>query len=150
MSPRWKWPRRKGAGGNTGSNSPQSFSPTVANSDKLHWFLTGSNGDTTLVVMCPDGAALSFPHDHPNFVAAEKLAREDKCKDSAEYKKLFDVEDAIRNLFGVITDRVRVAEGVVYFDEKPIHNVTTDRILQFMEEGRTVLRSVEIFFVKLF
>jgi hypothetical protein len=41
----------------------------------------------------------------------------------------------VRDLFGVITDRVRVAEGVVYFDNNPVHNTVTEQILRFMEEG---------------
>jgi hypothetical protein len=111
----------------------------VAESGKLHATLTRSNGTQTLIVLCPDGKSFSFPNEHPNFVNAKALAFPDQGeaqKDSEAYRKLFDVEESIRDLFGVITDRVRVAEGIVYFDEKPIHNQVTEQILRFMEEGR--------------
>lgn len=132
----WKWPRRKRS---TTTTAQQSFSGTVADSGKLHASLTRSNGTMTLNVLCPDGKSFMFPSEHPNFVKAKALAFPDEGeaqKDSEAYRKLFDVEDSIRDLFGVITDRVRVSEGVVYFDEKPIHNQITEQILRFMEEGR--------------
>lgn len=132
MSPIWKWPRRRKS---AQESTPQTFGQTTAATGKLYWTLTGSNGDTTLIVMCPDGQAFSFPIDHPNFTEAERLARVEKVKDAEQYRKLWNVEEAVRDLFGVVTDRVRVAEGIVYFDEKPIHNIVTDRLLQFMEEG---------------
>jgi hypothetical protein len=131
MSPMWKWPRRKRR-----SEVPNAQTFTNVASDKLHWSLSGSNGSRTLVVMCPDGKAFTFPGEHPNFGAARDLALDQGEKDSERYRKLFDVEESIRSLFGVITERVRVAEGIVYFDEKPVHNIVTDTILRFMEEGR--------------
>lgn len=131
MSSIWKWTRRKRE---EPSGTSRTFSG-VASDDKLRWSITGTNGDTTLVIFCPDGKAFSFPKDHPNFTVAEELARVKGEKSSEEYRKLYDVEEAVRNLFGVVTDRVRVAEGIVYFDEKPIHNIVADRLLQFMEEG---------------
>lgn len=134
MSPIWKWSRRRATVPANGGYTP-SF--TTADTGKLHWTLSGSNGDTTLIVLCPDGQAFTFPHEHPHFALARDLAIENGEKDSEAYRKLFNVEEKVRNLFGVITDRVRVSEGNVYFDDRPVHNTVTDRILQFMEEGRT-------------
>jgi hypothetical protein len=133
MSPIWKWPRKKRR--EEEKTTGASFSGVT--DDKLRYSLTGQNGSSTLVVMCPDGQAFTFPSEHPNFKLADELAREKGEKSSEEYRKLFDVEQRVRDLFGVLTDRVRVAEGIVYFDEKPVHNVISDRILAFMEEGRT-------------
>lgn len=132
MSPIWKWPRRKRQA--ESQSSTPAFTATSAS--ELHWTLTGRNGSSTLIVLCPDGHAFTFPHEHPNFVRAQELAVDKDEKDSAKYRKLFDVEESIRQLFGVITDRVRVSEGIVYFDEKPVHNAVTDQILRFMDEGR--------------
>ena len=131
MSPLWKWPRRKRQ--ELSSQSERSF--RVSGSEELNWTVTGRNGHQTLIVLCPDGYSFSFPHDHPNFKAAEELARVQKERESEPYRKLFDVEESVRDLFGVITDRVRVSEGVVYFDDKPQHNTVSEQILRFMEEG---------------
>lgn len=141
MSPMWKWPRRKRQ---EKASSPQSFKPTTAtpegNSEgKLHANLTRQNGSKTLLILCPDGQSFMFPNDHPNFGKAVGYAieQEKPPTDSDTYRKLWDVTEHVRDLFGVITDRVRVAEGVVYFDEKQVHNAVTEQILTFMEEGRS-------------
>jgi hypothetical protein len=134
MSPMWKWPRRRRSSEvSTVAKSTPTFGTPAA--DKLHFSLSGSNGTRNLVVMCPDGKAFTFPNEHPNYEAAVKLALDEGEKDSEKYRKLFDVEESVRDLFGVITDRVRVAEGEVYFDDKPVHNTVTEQILRFMEEG---------------
>src|SRR4051794_14069903 len=99
MSPMWKWPRRKRQ--NESTTNPPTFTNTA--STKLHFSLSGSNGDRTLVVMCPDGKAFTFPFEHPNFKAASELALEKGEKNSESYRKLFDVEESVRDLFGVIT-----------------------------------------------
>lgn len=135
MSPMWKWPRRKRSTTTESGSETAKPSFTAMTSEKLHWSLSGSNGNRVLVVMCPDGKAFTFPNEHPNFQVAVDLALEKGSKDSEEYRKLFDVEESVRDLFGVVTDRVRVAEGVVYFDDKPMHNTVTEQILRFMEEG---------------
>lgn len=135
MSPLWKWPRRK----RQESSSQESRSFATTGTEKLTWTLTGRNGNRNLIVLCPDGTSWTFPSDHPNHKAACALAiREDGSegeRDSEAYRKLFDVEESVRDLFGVITDRVRVSEGVVYFDDKPQHNTVSEQILRFMEEG---------------
>lgn len=136
---RWKLPRWKRTPTSTPEPAPQ-FRGTVASEGKLHATLTRSNGSQTLIVLIPDGQVFTFPSEHPNFVTARDLAFSDNApKDADSYRKLFDVEEAVRDLFGVITDRVRVAEGIVYFDDVRVHNTVTERILDFMEQGRTDL-----------
>lgn len=133
MSPLWKWPRRKRS---DSTETPAFTGRTGQEINLLHGVLTKTNGTQTLTVLCPDGQAFMFPSEHPNFKAAQALVFDDEVKDSESYRKLFNVEEHVRSLFGVVTDRVRVAEGQVYFDDKTVHNTVTDRILQFMEEGR--------------
>jgi hypothetical protein len=137
MSPIWKWPKRKKTADST--TTQRTFTGTTSDSGKVHATLTRSNGSMTLIVLCPDGFSFTFPSEHPNFVQARALAFPDDGsaaeKESEKYRKLFDVEESVRDLFGVITDRVRVAEGIVYFDDKPMHNAVTEQILRFMEEG---------------
>lgn len=129
----WKWPRRR----QQATTSQPSFSGAVSDSGKLHAALTRSNGTQTLTVFCPDGYSFTFPSEHPNFKNACDLAfAADAPKESESYRKLMDVEQSVRDLFGVITDRVRVSEGIVYYDEKPIENAVTEQILDFMEAGR--------------
>lgn len=137
MSPIWKWQRRKKA---VETSSPQaSFTGAVSEQGKVHATLTRSNGSMTLIVLCPDGFSFTFPNEHPNFIHARSLAfPEDGSaaeKASEKYRRLFDVEESVRDLFGVITDRVRVSEGIVYFDDNAMHNTVTEQILRFMEEG---------------
>ena len=130
---KWKWPRRKRQ---QEQKQPQGFTGAAAATGELHATLVKRNGSQTLIVLLPDGDAYTYPHDHPNFQKAFKLAFESEEKSSEAYRKLFDVEDSIRELFGVITDRVRVSQGVVYFDEQPVDNQVTEQILRFMDEGR--------------
>lgn len=132
MSPRWRFPlsrKRQQEAAKPG------FTGVAASEDKVRYALTGVGGNgSNLVVFCPDGTSWPFPHDHPNFKIALDQAIEG-VKESDKYSVLFDVSQRVKDLFGVITDRVRVAEGVVYFDEKQVHNAVSEQILRFMEEG---------------
>lgn len=130
----WKWPRRK----RQSSTTTQTFAGAASSEGKLNAHLTRQNGSKTLLVLCPDGQVYMFPHDHPNFSKAVEIAIDSETPpiDSETYRKLFDVSERVKDLFGVITDRVRVSEGIVYFDEKAVHNTVTEQIIRFMEEGR--------------
>jgi hypothetical protein len=145
----WKWPKRRAR---TGTNTAPAFKGAVTEDGKLHATLSRSNGTQTLTVFCPDGHVWSFPSEHPNFVKARQLAFPDEgepVKDSESYRKLFDVEESVRALFGVITTRVRVEDGVVHFDNKPVENAITEQILRFMEEGRDDFTPLARFMEKL-
>jgi hypothetical protein len=134
MSPMWKWRRKRPQQ----SRPAQQFTGNVSNDDKIIANLTRRNGTRNLLILCPDGQSYMFPNDHPNFDKAVALAidSENPPLDSESYRKLFDVEESVRDLFGLITDRVRVAQGVVYFDEKEVHNAVTEQIIAFMDSGR--------------
>jgi hypothetical protein len=131
----WKWPRRK----RQEQSSRSGFTGATSGDDKVIVNLTRRNGTKTLLVLCPDGQSFMFPNDHPSFAKAVQVAieSENPPTDSESYRKLWDVEESVRDLFGLITDRVRVAQGVVYFDEKEVHNAVTEQILSFMESGRS-------------
>lgn len=50
-------------------------------------------------------------------------------------QELLDMETVVAQKFDAITERVSVANGVVYFDGDPIDNSVTNQIIRFLREG---------------
>lgn len=78
------------------------------------------------VTFVSNGVLVTVQHDHPNFkrVCHALVAG----NDPAEYLDIFKALDG--------SDRVTVADEVVYFDGEPIHDNLTRTILRYQSEGR--------------
>lgn len=89
----------------------------------------------SVTVMLP-GKTLSAKSDHPKFkdilaALADPFGSNDKLE------AMFDLAKPVRDYVGRY-GRLAVANGDVTFDGSPVHNYTTDKILQFMELGLPV------------
>lgn len=89
----------------------------------------------SVTVMLP-GKTLMAKNDHPKFTDIIKLLG-DPTGEVKVLETLFDLAKPVRDYVGV-NGRVTVSDGAVKFDGVPVHNYTTEKILQFMELGLPV------------
>lgn len=89
----------------------------------------------SVTVMLP-GKTLTANSDHPKFDDIIALIG-DPFGDEDELESLFDLAKPVREYVGV-NGRLSVENGAVLFDDVPVHNYTTEKILQFMELGLPV------------
>lgn len=88
----------------------------------------------TVTIMLP-GKTLTAKADHPKFKDIIKLLG-DPFGEVKILESLFDLAKPVRDYVG--SGRVTIANGAVLFDGVPVHNYTTEKILQFMELGLPV------------
>lgn len=89
----------------------------------------------SVTVMLP-GKTLTAKSDHPKFDEIIALIS-DPFGDENTLEGLFDLAKPVRDYVGV-NGRITVENGAVLFDGVPVHNYTTEKILQFMELGLPV------------
>jgi hypothetical protein len=89
-------------------------------------YVVSRNGNMTILYNRKSHQVAS---DHPNYVKIKKALLN---KNFRNFDKLLDTGTALKKLSkGVCT----VKYGEVYFNDKPLHNVVTERILGLMREG---------------
>lgn len=86
----------------------------------------------SITVMLP-GKTLVAKSDHPKFADIIKTVS-DPYGDAKALEALFDMAKPIRDYIGV-NGKITIDNGVVKFNGEPVHNYTTDKIIQFMELG---------------
>jgi hypothetical protein len=89
----------------------------------------------SVTVMLP-GKTLTAMSDNPKFKEIIAMIG-DQFGDEDELESLFDLAKPVREYVGA-KGRLSVENGAVYFDGVPVHNYTTEKILQFMELGLPV------------
>lgn len=108
-----------------------------------------SNGDESNVTAIVPGEPmpLTAHSSHPNFAAivAGLVVGELSADDCIE---LFDVSQAVAKRFDNLSERITVANGVIYLDGDAIHNSLTNQILRFMDEGVDDWKPLVAFFEK--
>src|ERR1044072_506082 len=90
------------------------------------------NGDgTENVTLFHDGEMYPATSDHPNWAGIlEKLKAADES-----VVDLFDTSKVVAKRFEQLSDRIKVANGTIYFDGDPVNSVLTKQILRFVDEG---------------
>ena len=91
---------------------------------KTAYILTQNSLTVTL-----DGKVHAINSSHPGWKAAIAAL---KKKDDEALKEALDTKKAFTNYTG---GKVEVKNGVLYFDNSPIHSVLADRIVSFMQNG---------------
>jgi hypothetical protein len=87
------------------------------------------SGETLTAVV--DGRAFTIASDHPSW-GEVTLGLKQENLEAEELIRLLDVAKAVTDFgHGSIT----VRDGEVFAGEQPVHNVVTERILQFMNQG---------------
>lgn len=89
----------------------------------------------SVTVMLP-GKTLTAKNDHPKFNDILKLIG-DPDGEVKVLESLFDLAKPVRDYVGV-NGKITVKNGAVLFDGVPVHNYTTEKIVQFMELGLPV------------
>jgi hypothetical protein len=89
----------------------------------------------SVTIMLP-GKTLAAKSDHPKFKEIIE-AISDPNGDAVKLEALFDLAKPVRDFVGS-TGKLTVKHGAVLFDGVPVHNYTTEKIVQFMELGLPV------------
>ncbi|NBR07294.1 MAG: hypothetical protein EBT92_16230 [Planctomycetes bacterium] len=89
----------------------------------------------SVTVMLP-GKTLTAKSDHPKFADIITLLGEPNG-DTKVLESLFDLAKPVREYVG-LNGKLTVVNGAVLFNGVPVHNYTTEKILQFMELGLPV------------
>ena len=84
--------------------------------------------DESLTVVV-NGKSLTMESSNPSFGEAVKAISDERWDD---IEKLFDTSQAVEDY---ADGKVKVVEGVVYYDGESVHNHVVGRILDFMRQG---------------
>jgi hypothetical protein len=97
----------------------------------LQYSKFGREDGTGNVTLFHDGEIYGATNDHPNWdaIVAGVEAGDESVVD------LFDVSRAVAKKFEALSERVRVANGRVYFDGDEVNNTLTQQIVRFMDSG---------------
>ena len=82
-----------------------------------------------LLTVVVNGKSLTMESSNPSFREAVKAISDERCDD---IEKLFDTSQAVEDY---ADGKVKVVEGVVYYDGEAVHNHVVGRILDFMRQG---------------
>lgn len=94
--------------------------------DNYSYILT----DNSLTVFI-DGEPNTAHSSHPNW---EKVVNATREKDWGAVKRLIDIEKSVEDFLGTSTE-IKVENGMVLYNETPLHNALTARIVMMMGQG---------------
>lgn len=96
------------------------------------------SSDLTLFV---NGEMYLADDQHMNFksIVAGILAGDESVVD------LFDIEKNVNDRFALLSERVSVKDGQVYFDGEVVNNALTEQVIRFMDEGADFAPLVNFF-----
>lgn len=91
-------------------------------------------GDTLNLVFTEKSRSVQIDTSHPSYVQIKKALLAKASEDEVE--KLLDVNESLKSYVETESNgKAVVKDGQVFFDGQPVHNVISERILQFMKEG---------------
>ena len=101
----------------------------------MFYQITSNEGhaSVSVSVYANDGQPYIATDEHPNYRAIVASLIEDD--QNADVLDLFDVSRTISAKLSRLTERVSVANGVVYFDGDPVDDNTNRQILRFAQQG---------------
>ncbi len=107
----------------------------------------------TLFVPGGDPPIHTVPGDHPNFVDIEDAIL-DSIETGADINPsildILNVAKTVAAKFKSLGDQFSVKGNTVYFDSEPVHNVLTEHILRFLDQGVENWQPLVAFGEKLF
>jgi len=96
-------------------------------------FIVTNSGTINAVA---NGKAYTVPRDHANYPAIKEALVND---DATKFDQLVNVARAVENFTAPAANSgvgtVTVKDGTVYWNNEPMHNALTDRILSLMRDG---------------
>lgn len=108
--------------------------------------IVGGNQGQSVTVFY-DGKIFSANDGHPNF--GRILGSIADGADGAALIRLFDTAAEVEARFNLVSNRVVLKGGVIYFDGQPIHNSVTSHIVRSLDEGNDNFAPFVNFLVKL-
>jgi hypothetical protein len=107
-----------------------------------------SNGDEANVTVFVPGESMPLVahSDHPNFDTITKAVIAGEY--DGNLADLFDVGRAVAQRFDSLSERVKVANGRIYFDGDEVDNALTKQVVRYLNEGVEDWRSLVAFFEK--
>jgi hypothetical protein len=99
----------------------------------MFYQITSNEGHGSVSVYDNDGQPHIATDEHPNYrQIIASLIEDDQNEDVLD---LFDVSRTISAKLSRLTERISVANGVVYFDGDPVDNTISGQILRFAQQG---------------
>lgn len=82
------------------------------------------------ITMYIDGEQYTADKTHQNFKKILKAIKKDK---SAE--KLIELFDTTKAVLDYCGDSIKIKDGVLYYEDEPLHNTLTNKIMEMMSDG---------------
>lgn len=89
-----------------------------------------AEGKRTVTIYPKDGKPLSVDDSHPQFDKLERALYEGKPEE-----QITKLADPVRVVDGVLSERVTVRNGIIYFDNDPLNNAIADQIIRVLASG---------------
>lgn len=93
--------------------------------NKLSYIVAGSGRISAVA----NGSSYTVEPDHPNY---DEIKQSLNDRDADRFVNLVDIPRFIEQ---AASGKVKVANGVVYYKDTPVHNTLTERILWMLDEG---------------
>lgn len=110
----------------------------------LNYSLISNDGGSNITVFS-NGHMFAATDQHPNWDAIVRGA----MANDPEVIDLFDVSQTAAARFERLSDRVTVKNGIVFYDNDPVHNALTEQVVRFIREGVEDFKPLINFFEKI-
>lgn len=104
-----------------------------------------SNENGSNITVFSDGKMLTATDQHPNW----ESIRQGALNNDPSILDLFDVSQTAAARFERLSDRVTVKNGIVFYDNDPVHNALTEQVVRFIREGVEDFNPLINFFEKI-
>jgi hypothetical protein len=76
------------------------------------------------------GKMQTILNTHPNFEKIVKAVKKGKSEE-----KLLALIDMTKAVQDYVSDKIKISNGVLYYEDKPLHNTLTEKIIHMMDDG---------------
>lgn len=113
-----------------------------------HTIIGSATGEGNVVAFIPgDPMPLAAHSSHPNYERIVALLQgSDPAIPVEDFRRLFDVAQAVADKFARLSERVTVSGGHVYFDGDEVHTSLTKAIIRFLDGDEDDWRPLVSFF----
>lgn len=99
----------------------------------LSYTIIQNDDGTANVALYLDGKMLVARNDHPNY--KQIVGALSSNDESADFVRLFDTGEAVKERFQALSERVSVENGHILLDGDPLDDSLTQQIVRFLDEG---------------
>ena len=124
--------------------SMEEFAAAVAPTKIQFTLVSQEDGSENITVVRPDGPALSAHSSHPNYAKI----REGVLANDESVFPLFDLSLTVGMKFERLTERITVANGMIYLDGERVDNALTKQVVRFIMDGVDDWKPLVNFFEK--